>query len=259
MPLYTDQMKRRVEIPESPKRIVSIVPSQTELLYDLGCENEIVGQTVFCVHPENKFKNATKIGGTKKLKIKEIIALKPDLIIGNKEENTQEEIEDLAKYFPVWMSDIHSLDDALQMVEELGVICGKSEIAKNISKEIASGFEQLPHFQRHSCLYLIWRKPWMAAGSNTFINEMLQKVGLENVCPKNSRYPEFSNEEIKALNPQLVLLSSEPYPFAEKHIKELREILPLAQIKLVDGEMFSWYGSRLRYSPQYFQQIMTEI
>jgi len=259
MPVYTDQMKRRVEIPVFPTRIISLVPSQTELLYDLGCEKEIVGQTVFCVHPKDKFKSANKIGGTKKLKIKEIIALKPDLIIGNKEENTQEEIEELAKHFPVWMSDIYTLQDALEMIEQVGKICGKDEEAEVISQEISNGFEQLQTSKKLSCLYLIWRNPWMVAGCDTFINELLIRCGFENVCAPTSRYPELNMEEIISLNPQLVLLSSEPYPFAEKHIKELREILPLAQIKLVDGELFSWYGSRLRFSPKYFKQLLSEI
>ncbi|MEY4003793.1 MAG: hypothetical protein RIT07_1835, partial [Bacteroidota bacterium] len=195
MPLRIDQMGRRVEVPENPRRIVSLVPSQTELLYDLGLKELIVGQTLFCIHPQEHFKTATKIGGTKKLNIQAIRDLQPDLIIGNKEENDQSQIQELEKEFPVWMSDIFNLEDALHMIKEVGEICNRREIAHDLSLEIEQGFASLEHIKKtgKKALYFIWRKPYMVAGRNTFIQDMLQYCGLENaITETDSRYPEIS-------------------------------------------------------------------
>lgn len=240
-----DQMGRLVEIPSAPKRIVSLVPSQTELLYDLGLSEQIVGQTLFCIHPAEAFKTAHKIGGTKKLRLDKIRALKPDLIIGNKEENEREQIETLAAEFPVWMSDIIDTENALQMVEMLGDITGKTNKAIEISQELRAIYHRLQEEVTRSkkTLYLIWKDPWMAAGNKTYIHHMLAMCGFENCL--DGRYPELTDDELKSIDPEVILLSSEPYPFQEKHLIQLKSQLPKAEIKLVDGEFFSWYGSRL--------------
>ena len=250
---WTDMMGRVVEIPQSPQRIISLVPSQTELLYDLGLQNQIVGQTVFCIHPQQYFLNSTKIGGTKKVKFQVIDDLNPDLIIGNKEENTLEMIEQLSSKYPVWLSDIYTIEDACSMINKIGEICNVSEKANLISGQIQQSFNQIAHQNLGTCLYLIWKDPYMSVGQNTFINHVLETLGFANVI-SNSRYPELTLEEIVNLNPQTILLSSEPYPFKQKHIDQLQEILPMANIKLIDGEMFSWYGSRLKYSVDYFKE-----
>lgn len=243
--VVTDQMGRMVKIHSAPKRIVSLVPSQTELLYDLGLVEEVVGQTLFCIHPAAHFKTACKIGGTKKLRIDKIRALQPDLIIGNKEENDREQIEILAAEFPVWMSDIVRPQDALEMVEKLGDITGKVDRAKEITEKLRTIYSGLNNHARRDkkTLYLIWKDPWMAAGNETYIHHMLEICGFEN-CMKG-RYPELMDDELKRLDPEVILLSSEPYPFKEKHLVQLKSMLPKAEIKLVDGEFFSWYGSRL--------------
>lgn len=250
---------REVVINSPPKRIISLVPSQTELLYDLGLANQIVGQTVFCIHPQSKFKEAAKVGGTKKVQYEKIRHLKPDLIIGNKEENTKEMIEILSMEFPVWMSDIYTLKDNLKMINELGIICQVEDIANTICEKISDEFNQIESVHNRSCLYLIWKNPYMAAGSDTFINEMLKSIGFKNVLTPNTRYPELNEQEIVDLNPQVVLLSSEPFPFKEKHILELKNLLPDAHILLVDGEMFSWYGSRILKAPRYFKSLAALI
>jgi ABC-type Fe3+-hydroxamate transport system substrate-binding protein len=250
---WIDMMGRKVEIPQSPQRIISLVPSQTELLYDLGLQNIIVGQTIFCIHPQQYFLNSTKIGGTKKVKFQVIDDLNPDLIIGNKEENTMEMIEQLSIKYPVWLSDIYTIDDACSMINKIGEICNVSDKANLISKQIHQSFNQINNENLGTCLYLIWKDPYMSVGQNTFINHVLETIGFNNVIQK-SRYPELTVEEIVNLNPQTILLSSEPYPFKQKHIDQLQEILPKANIKLIDGEMFSWYGSRLKYSVDYFKE-----
>jgi len=255
-----DQMGRTVWVPETPKRVVSLVPSQTELLYDLGLKDIIAGQTQYCIHPQNHFEFATKVGGTKKLNIQVIRDIKPDLIIGNKEENEQSQIQELENEFPVWMSDIINLNDALNMIKALGAIFNLSEKADVMAFEIEQGFSVLKNsnVKTKTALYFIWRKPFMVAGRNTFINNMLQCCGLENaISDPDSRYPQLSAENISSLKPDCMLLSSEPYPFKEKHIAELAVLCPNATINIVDGEMFSWYGSRLLKAPDYFSNLIT--
>jgi ABC-type Fe3+-hydroxamate transport system substrate-binding protein len=260
MPLYTDQMQRKVAVPERPRRIVSLVPSQTELLYSLGLEEEVVGVTKFCIHPAHWRKEKQVIGGTKKFHLDKIEALQPDLIIGNKEENYKEGIEALEKEFPVWMSDIFSLEDALQMMRQLGEITKREQEAAILAGEIADGFAKLkPLLPTVDALYFIWRQPYMAVGGNTFIDEMLHSCGFTNLLSARPRYPELSAEDIRQLNPRLILLSSEPYPFKEKHIAEFKALCPEAQVIVVDGEMFSWYGSRLLQAAPYFEQLQQEV
>ncbi|MCE3279763.1 MAG: cobalamin-binding protein [Bacteroidetes bacterium] len=280
MPLFTDQLNRKLEIKCPPQRIISLVPSQTELLYDLGLRDEVVGITKFCIHPDEWFRTKTRVGGTKKYDLEKINNLKPDLIIGNKEENEKDQIELLMKDQNVWMSDIYTLKDALWMIVALGAIVGKNEEATNLKLEIESRFHRFQndikasqilrqaqngstHLLTASSLrtaYFIWRKPFMAAGHDTFINEMMKLCGFENVfTEKESRYPEVTAEEIIAARPEVILLSSEPYPFKEKHIEEFRSMLPNAKILVVDGEIFSWYGSRLLKAPQYFTDLIASV
>lgn len=242
-----------------PKRIISLVPSQTELLYSLGLEEETVGITKFCIHPETWFRNKTRIGGTKTVDIEKIKTLRPDLIIANKEENVKEQIEALNDIAPVWVSDIHTLDEALVMITEVGNITGRKEIAMAISGTIEQGFAGLKPAVALSALYLIWRNPWMTIGKDTFIHDTMQRIGLTNVYGDRARYPELSLEDMKARRPEVMLLSSEPYPFKEKHIAELQSLLPEAKMILVDGEMFSWYGSRLLQAPAYLRQLIDTL
>jgi ABC-type Fe3+-hydroxamate transport system substrate-binding protein len=252
-----DQVGRTVVVPKYPKRIVSLVPSQTELLFDLGLVERVVGITKFCVHPEEWFRTKSRIGGTKQLDFEAILALNPDLIIANKEENNKEDIERLEKNFPVWVSDVNDLDSALEMIRLIAELT-KTDSSK-LTQEIQSGFSQLMPIQpQKKTLYLIWKNPYMASGNDTFINDLMQRCGLENMVTDN-RYPELDETEIARLNPEVILLSSEPFPFKNKHIQELQNLLPNATIKLVDGEMFSWYGSRLKLAPSYFTNLVESI
>lgn len=255
MPRVIDQMGRTVVVPDFPQRIISLVPSQTELLFDLGLGDRVVGITKFCIHPAIWRKQKAIVGGTKQYKFDAIAVLKPDLIIGNKEENEKDGIDRLTSEFPVWMSDIANLGDALSMIKSIGGLVGKDKGADEMVMEISKSFSSLsvPSSVKKS-LYLIWKRPYMAAGKDTFIHEMMNVAGFENVLTEG-RYPELNIDQVKALNPEVVLLSSEPYPFKEKDIQEIQEVLPLAEVKLVDGEMFSWYGSRLKEVPNYFKSL----
>ncbi len=253
-------MGHQIMLQQSPQRIVSLVPSQTELLFDLGLGDRVVGLTKFCIHPKEQVKQKTIIGGTKNFKFEVIDQLQPDLIIGNKEENYKEGIEQLQAKYRVWMSDIYTLEDALEMMQQVGLLTGTEAKAVALVQSIKSGFEQLQPVQPSiATAYFIWRKPYMAVGSHNIIDHMLQRCGFANVFAHTARYPEVSPEQLQHANPQLILLSSEPYPFKKKNIAEFRELCPQASIKVVDGEMFSWYGSRLLQAPKYLEQLIEEV
>ncbi|MBO9632355.1 MAG: ABC transporter substrate-binding protein [Chitinophagaceae bacterium] len=259
MPLFTDQTGREVVIPSHPQRIISLVPSQTELLCDLGLEEQVAGITKFCVHPNNWFRTKTRIGGTKTIKTDLIHSLQPDLIIANKEENVKEQVEALAAHYPVWISDIHELDSALDMIRQVGTITGKAPQGEAIASRIADRFHNLASLpsptENAPAAYLIWREPWMTIGHDTFIHDTLRRCGLTNVFGHMKRYPEISIDDLKKAGLRWLLLSSEPYPFKQKHIEELQAHLPDTSIILVDGEYFSWYGSRLLGAPDYFLSL----
>lgn len=258
--IFTDQMKRQVAVQHPPKRIISLVPSQSELLVDLGLKEELVGITKFCIHPEGIAQTRTRIGGTKLLKMERIEELQPDLIIGNKEENEQGQIEELAERYPVWMSDILTLEDSLEMVGTVGRLVDREAQATTLVKELRDSFAGLERWERPlRAAYFIWQKPYMVAAGGTFINEMMVYAGLENVFGHRQRYPVIALEELAAVQPEVILLSSEPYPFKEKHWPAFQEICPKVVIKLVDGELFSWYGSRLKHTVQYFLKLREEL
>ncbi|MES2375721.1 MAG: helical backbone metal receptor [Bacteroidota bacterium] len=259
MAVFYDQLNRKIELQQVPKRIISVVPSQTELLFYLGLDEQVIGITKFCIHPADKFKTTTKIGGTKQLNIELIKELKPDLIIANKEENERSQIEELMAFYPVWISDISDLDSGFDMILKVGALVDKEERAQSLIDDIKRQFGLLVSQQLSlKTAYLIWRKPYMVAGRQTFIDNMLQKCGLINAFDSD-RYPEVTEDVLITANPEVVLLSSEPYPFTQKHIDEFKTLLPDAQVILVDGEMFSWYGSRLLHAPAYFKQLIENI
>lgn len=210
-------MGNGIQLSDYPKRIVSLVPSQTELLFDLGLDSEVVGITKYCIHPAHWQLEKAIVGGTKNFQLDIIESLKPDLIIGNREENAKDLIIQLyRRKHAVWMSEIYTLEDALQMIGDVGLLVNKSERANDLVTQIKYGFDSVRQFRARRVLYLIWRKPWMAAGQNTFVNSMMQRIGLQNCLPELSRYPELSTGELISLNPEIVFLSSEPYPFKRK-------------------------------------------
>lgn len=266
-PDFTDQMGRQIAIPENPQRIVSLVPSITELLYDLGLGDRVVGVTRFCVHPEHARNHVRNIGGTKDPKLDRITELKPDLIIGSKEENRKEHITLLSKYHVVWMSDVQTVTEGIEMIRELGAVCGINDVARKLAHKIECGFTDLatnPSKKELRVAYLIWYDPIMACGQRNFINDVLERCGWNNVFKDmdeygNKRYPELSAKQLKGAEPEVILLSSEPYPFKEKHVKRFRSNYPDCQVELVDGEMFSWYGSRMLKMPEYLQRLRDKL
>ncbi len=251
-------LQRELEIKAVPKRIISLVPSQTELLVALGLEENIVGITKFCVHPAHLRKSKTLVGGTKKVNLGKIRELHPDIILCNKEENTLEMVRELEKIAPVHISVINGLEDVSGLIQRYGKIFDRTAQANQLNLRLE---KKKVEFEREiprtpaRVAYFIWREPWMVAGGDTFINSLLGLNGWENVFEnKQGRYPEIPLEELKILKPDLILLSSEPFPFKEKHIEELRSF-GNARIELVDGEYFSWYGARSIPAFDYFKKL----
>jgi len=282
-----DQMGRPVTLAAPAKRIVSLVPSQTELLFAIGAGDNVIGRTKFCTEPPDRVVDVAKVGGTKQFDFAAIAALKPDLIIGNKEENYLEGIEQLAQHYPVWLSDMVTLEESLAMIWALGALSGQADNAADMALTIKADFATLqrvsskgaglksdtntgsqadlsrrtlePLFQHIDVAYLIWQNPFMVAGGDTFINEMLKHGGMNNVFANTDRYPEVTLEAIKESAAEVVLLSSEPFPFRQKHLEFFQSELPNKQIELVDAMPFSWYGSQLLRTPAYLRELRTKF
>ena len=236
-------------------KIISLVPSITEALFDFGLnEKEIIGRTKFCIHPENAVQKIEIIGGTKNLNIAKIKSLNPDLIIANKEENVKEQIEELQKDFKVLVTNISNLEDNYYLLKTLGNLLEKQEIAQKFNLKIYEILAKFSDLEKKKCAYLIWKNPYMTVGFDTFIHDILDKIGFQNIFKDHKRYPEISVEDLKSAD--YIFLSSEPFPFQQKHIDELQKELPDAKISLVDGEAFSWYGTRLAKCESYFQNLV---
>lgn len=260
--IISDQIGRELEISKPLNRIVSLVPSLTELLVYLGLEEKIVGITKFCIHPEGLKSTKTIVGGTKKVHLDKIRAINPDIILCNKEENTLEMVLDLEKICPVHVSNIITFQDSLELILKYGTLFDKEQQAKDLISALSSKkaiFESNLPSNKLRVAYFIWRKPWMVVGGDTFINSMLELNGWVNVYKDSKdRYPEIELENLKNKNLDLILLSSEPFPFKEKHIKEIREQCN-ARIEIVNGEFYSWYGSRQLESFKYFEDFQNYL
>lgn len=258
---FRDQLQRKIELSKVPERIVSLVPSQTELLCYLGLMEKIVGVTKFCVHPRDLRKNTTVVGGTKKVRPEKIIDLKPDIILCNKEENTPEMVQELEKIAPVHVSNVITLHDSLDLISRYGDIFKKNQKCEFLISEIIKAHEdflKLPKISK-KVAYFIWKDPWMVVGGNTYINAMLELNGLENIFKDNkSRYPQVAFEDMQKLELDLILLSSEPFPFKERHVSEIKQVIN-TKIELVDGEYFSWYGSRTLPAFDYFRSFQKHL
>lgn len=265
MKTLIDQLGTSHTFETTPKRIISLVPSQTELLFDLGLEERIVGITKFCVHPFHFKSTKTIIGGTKKVHFQKIRLLKPDVIIANKEENTKEIVQELSKICPVWVTDIISLEDNLKMIEDFGQLFNSRIESQKWIDKINFGYRDFQQFIKHKPIqkvaYFIWANPYMVAGNNTFINEMLKLNHFDNMyANQDERYPEVIIQKMRIQgNPDLILLSSEPFPFTDEHAFEVGRFTHHAKIIFVDGELFSWYGSRLIKAFEYFKKMHNSI
>ncbi|MCY1662753.1 ABC transporter substrate-binding protein [Chryseobacterium sp. SL1] len=239
-------------------KVVSLVPSITEALFDLGLtEKEVVGRTKFCIHPAEKIKDVLVIGGTKNINIEKIKALQPDLILANKEENVKEQVEALMQDFKVIVTNVENIEDNYYMLKNLGKIFHREEKAQLFNLKI---YDVLNHSKIEfpiKVAYLIWNNPYMTIGSDTFIHKILGEIGFENIFKDRKRYPVIQTEDLAEA--ELIMLSSEPFPFKEKHIKELKKFYPDKKIMIVDGEAFSWYGTHIAKCENYFKELISDL
>lgn len=255
-----DSLGTSFSIETAPKRIISLVPSLTETLYDLGLEDKIIGITKFCVHPVHFKFTKKRIGGTKKVHFEKIKLLQPDFIIANKEENTEEMIIELRKICPVWVTDIKTISDVMQTITDFGKLFNCRTEARKWTDKIVFAQENFTQFIKkipiRRTVYFIWKNPYMVAGNSTFIDEMLQLNHFDNCYKNQSRYPQIDLEILKKEHdPELILLSSEPYPFKDEDAFEIGRFTHHAKTVFIDGEFFSWYGTRLCQAFIYFQKL----
>lgn len=256
-----DHLQREVTYPYPPQRIVSLCPSITETLYALGLSAQVVGRTRYCIHPEDQVRQAAVVGGTKQVKDDMIAQLAPDLIIAEKEENPKEMVERLAAQYPVYVVNVEQMKDALQMIGDLGSICGKEDEAREMKDEIERKFRTLkPVGQTIKAAYVIWKNPYMVAGQSTYIHSMLEHCGFINVFKDaEGRYPTVTIEDFRQAAPDVILLSSEPYPFKAKDRDEFLTHVPESVPVLVDGESFSWYGVRMIQAADQISGLLRQL
>ncbi|SHL83813.1 ABC transporter substrate-binding protein [Chryseobacterium polytrichastri] len=239
-------------------KIVSLVPSITEALFDLGLtEDEVIGRTKFCIHPKEKVKNVAVIGRTKNINIEKIKALQPDIILANKEENIKEQVEALMDDFKVVVTNVETIEDNYYLLKNLGLIFNKEERAQQFNLKTYEVLNQAKIDSPIKVAYLIWKNPYMTIGSDTFIHRILSEIGFENIFKNKTRYPIIETEDLAEA--EIIMLSSEPFPFKEKHIEEFKEFYPDKKIIIVDGEAFSWYGTHIAKCENYFKELITEV
>ena len=247
---------------EGRVRIVSLVPSITELLCDLGLAAQVVGRTGFCIHPRAVVRSIAKLGGTKDVDLAALIALAPTHVIVNIDENTHATYLALRDRVPqVVITHPNTPSDNLELYGLLGAIFACEPAAERLSVAFSAAHarlrQQAAALPARRVLYLIWREPWMTVAPATYISAMLALVNWRTVpAAPAHRYPALSNAELVAQQPDLCLLSSEPYPFRARHIAELQRLLGAdVPVRLIDGEMISWYGSRAVAGLDYLTQF----
>lgn len=249
-----DQLGRSLTLAVPPRRIVSLCPSTTETLFTLGAGARVVGRTTYCRHPQQAISTIASVGGTKTVDEQSLRQLAPDLILSVREENDEQQIEALSHDLPILILDPVDVASALDGIRLIGAALDCNETADELADTIASAFRTLPRLDGCRAAYLIWRKPFMAAGAGTYINDVMAHLGLENAAPKTDRYPAIDAHALAANPPDLIFAASEPFPFSDKHLPELQRLAPTAKIVLVDGEMFGWHGVRMLMAARYFKQ-----
>ncbi len=266
---------------QKPFRVVSLVPSWTETLFDLGLTGtEIVGRTDYCRHPRGRVADIEKLGGPKNPNVGRIFELDPDLVIADREENRKEDVERMDVHWVasrVFVTGPKGVDHALNHVEQLGTLFGTQDQARELIERVRSSVNQVVREDRGTVAYLTWQDPMIAASRKTYIGDVLETLGYKNVCdystlegldPEGSAsYPVVTLEILIRLKPNTILLSTEPFPFRKKHLDRLRsrlreldpEYAERVRIRIVNGEYFSWYGSRMLPAFRYFVRRQAEF
>jgi ABC-type Fe3+-hydroxamate transport system substrate-binding protein len=240
----------------APNRIVSLVPSLTEALFAFGVGERVVGRTRYCLWPPRAVGKVPTVGGTKKADVRRVLELEPDLVVAVKEENTRENINELEEAgVRVFVGAPENVAEAITMLRELaGTI--ESPRAGAVLHPIERVYGRLregaAQSERHRVFAAIWKNPYMSVGSDTYVHDVLKTCGGENVCGDMARYPVVTLEEIEALQPEIILLPDEPYPFSAEDLPGFYALdVPAARsdrIHLVDGKLLTWYGPRMASS-----------
>jgi len=261
MPSATDARGVTIRLDHAPQRIVSLVPSQTELLAYLDLEEQVVGVTRFCERPEHWRSEKTIVGGTKEVDVDVVQELQPDLILANHEENTAEDVAALEDLAATFVTEVRTVEDALQMIRTVGTLTETSDQTSTLVGQIISRFDNLPEFAPLQAVYFIWRDPYMTVGGDTFIHDIMRWGGFENVYGTETRYPEVALDELDDDAIDVVLCSTEPFPFHQKDsfTADIEDALPNTQIEIVDGQPFSWYGPRLLDTPAYLKELRERL
>lgn len=267
---FIDARGISVALPHNPQRIVSLICSVTETLFALGLGDRIAGCTNYCIRPMPQVESVKKIGGPKNLDIEAILALNPDLVIANIEENERGDINRLEdKGIPVFVTYPRTVNDSLTLIRTLGLITGSEQAAESFHKKAENVVHQTLKqvaliTYRSNVIYLIWRKPYMVINKDTYIHDVITLCGGINIHAEHpDRYPEITIEDIVNAQPDIIFLPSEPFPFKKKHIKEFMHYgaIPAVhnnRVMPVDGELFSWYGVRMIFGLPYVRKIFAE-
>lgn len=254
-----DALGRSLTVRQRPERIVSLVPSLTEALFAFGLEQEIVGVTRFCVEPRRGVAGKTKVGGTKALDVAKIEALEPDLVIASAEENSPGDVTQLFDHgCPVFVTMVTSVQSAIDLLRQLATITGTTAAARPIIQgaKKALTFVQATGAggERVRVFCPVWRNPYMTCSRGTYMDDVVTVCGGRNVFDeRRERYPRVELAEMAALDPQVILLPSEPYRFTKRHKADFRAFADVTAVKnghifLIDGRMLTWYGPRIAQS-----------
>ena len=248
-------------------RILSLVPSLTELLFDLGLGASVVGRTNFCVHPKDRVGTVASVGGTKQIDFEKVASLNPTHALVNIDENPKEMADALsAMGIEVVVTHPLRVTDNRDLFRLIGGLFGAEERAAALTREFDAAFAEMQagNWPERRVLYLIWRKPWMSIAPDTYIADALARAGLRALQHAGgARYPEVALGEKLLDEVDLVLFSTEPFPFKAKHLVAFRAAFPAHRAKahLIDAEMVSWYGSRavpgLRYLAEFAEGLET--
>ncbi len=258
----TDDLGRTFSFKKPPRRIISLCPSVSETLLDLGLEGFLAGRTDYCIHPQNKIESIPGVGGPKSVSIQLLQSLCPDIIIAVKEENDKKTLENLAALnYKCFIFDVNNFSDALNMIEKIGVIFNVEDRAQTMTEGIKKGFEGIGQvLKKLNFIYMTWSSPYIAAGTGNYINSLITGLGFNNCLSKHiNRYVRLSLGELKKLSPDIVFLPSEPYNYTLYDKLKFEKIFPSARAVLVDGEMFCWYGSRMLKAAPYIKNLIKEI
>ena len=262
-----DDLGDRVELNVPAARIVSLVPSITETLFELGAGGQVAGVTDYCIHPAAAVAQILKVGGTKGFSLDRVVGLEPDLVIANKEENRKPEVEALRRECPVFVTDPRTVEQAMKTVLDLGMLTGRAVEASTMAADCESrlsGVYPATLARPFRTVCFVWRDPWMAVGSDTYVGDLLDTFGFKNIfASEDGRYPQTSLEAVLDRGPEVIMLPDEPFEFGSGDVGEIEAFFAErgAPVKIfaMDGTLLTWFGYRTALGVDYLQRTKTSL